>query len=130
MAAMLKRRLPILLLLALSGAGCATNKITNVTPRQVQRTPDNLYRIEARWDSNQRSIRKNTLQPRVIVDRDFHAMEPTPGTQNRWEALVPVPSDRRFVNYRFKFDYLYNAIPTPRPDSKISPTYQMEIIEP
>lgn len=127
---MLMRRLLILATLGVLVTGCTTNKITNVTPRQVYRTPDNIYRIEARWDSNQRSIRPDSLEPKVVVGRDFYSMELTPETRNRWEALVPVPADQRFVTYRFKFDYLYNAIPVPRPDSKASPTYQMEIIEP
>jgi len=48
---------------------------------------------------------------------------------NRWEALVPVPPDKKILNYSFKFDYLYNAIPEARADSKLSPPYQLEIIE-
>ncbi|RME95814.1 MAG: hypothetical protein D6766_02255 [Verrucomicrobia bacterium] len=109
--------------------GCISNRIVNLTPRQMPRSPDNLYRIEAAWESNEQALRPETLQGYVVVDRQFHPMERTPNTVNRWEALVPVPPDQRFLNYRFKFNYMINTIPVPRPDSKLSPVYQLEIID-
>jgi hypothetical protein len=50
-------------------------------------------------------------------------------TQNRWEAVVPVPAKQKFLNYRFKFDYQYDSIPIPRDNSKASPSYQMEVVD-
>ena len=109
--------------------GCTTNRITSITPRHAVRTPDNLYRIEARWDSNQRSIRNDSFQPYVVIGLDFHPMERTPNTVNRWETVIEVPPQQRLINYRFRFDYLYSAIPIPRADSKMSKTYQLTVIE-
>jgi hypothetical protein len=56
-------------------------------------------------------------------------MQRTALVSNRWEALVPAPADRRFVSYRFKFDYEYHSIPRPRRDSRLSPPYQLEIVD-
>ena len=114
----------------LVSAGCMTRRITNMTPRQATRTPDGLYRFEARWDSNQRAIREDSFTPHVVVGTEFHPMQRTLLTTNRWEAWVPIPADRKFVNYQFKFDYRYNSIPRPRPDSRTSSTYQLEVLEP
>ena len=115
--------LPLLL------CGCISNSVVNLTPRQAVRTPDNLYLVEARWKSNEQALRPDSLEPKVMIGRQFHPMDRTPNTENRWEALVPGPATGRFLNYRFKVDYLYNAIPIPRRDSKLSPTFQLEIID-
>ena len=109
--------------------GCITNRITNVTPAQAYRTPDDLYRIEARWDSNQRSVKEESLAPKVVVGHQMYPMRRTPDTPNRWEALVPVPAEQRFLNYRFKFDYLYQGMPEAKRDSKVSGSHQLEIIQ-
>lgn len=107
-----------------------TRRITNLTPRQVPRTADGLYLFEARWDSNQRAIRSDSFAPYVVLGTQFYPMQPTLLTSNRWEAWVPVPEDRQFVNYHFKFNYAYNSFPQPQPDSVNSGTYQMEVIQP
>jgi hypothetical protein len=119
-----------LIVLLLVGAGCMTRRITNLTPRQTTRAADGLYRFEVRWDSNQRAIREDSFKPYVVVEMGFHPMQRTLLTTNRWEALVPLPADRKFVNYHFKFDYQYNSFGKPRPDSRTSPTYQLEVLEP
>ena len=54
-------------------------------------------------------------------------MRKTSLMKNRWETLVPIPADKNVINYRFKFDFEYNAIPQPRPDSILSREYQLEI---
>lgn len=119
-----------LLALAVLVPGCmTTNSITNLTPRTLPRSADGLYPIEARWDSNQRSIREDSFTPYVLVGTDFYPMVRTPLTVNRWEALVPIPASQKFLTYRFKFDYLYNGIPARRPDSKLSQGYQIELTE-
>ena len=110
-------------------AGCTSNKISNMTPKVLHRTPDGLYTFEARWDTNQRAFLDDTMKPFVVVERDFHSMQRVALTTNRWEAVVPVPADKRFLNYRFKFDYLVNGFGKKHPDSRMSPTYQVEIVE-
>ena len=110
-------------------SGCTSNKISNMTPKVLRRTPDGLYNFEVRWDTNQRAFLDDSMKPFVVVDREFHPMQRVALTTNRWEAVVPVPADKRFLNYRFKFDYLVNGFGQKHPDSRMSPTYQVEIVE-
>jgi hypothetical protein len=107
-----------------------TRQITNMTPRQTTRTPDGLCLFEARWDSNQRAIREDSFTPHVVVGMQLYPMQRTLLTTNRWEAWVPLPDGQQFVNYHFKFDYQYNDFGGPRPDSRNSPTYQLEVLNP
>jgi len=109
--------------------GCLSTRITNLTPRQVVRPADGLVSFEARWDSNQRAIREDRFRPYVVVGRKV-PMQRTLLTSNRWEALVPVPPDRRFVNYHFKFDYEIQGFGKRHPDSRLSAGYLLEILEP
>lgn len=110
-------------------AGCTSTRITNLTPRQVVRPPDGVVAFEARWDSNQRAIREDSFKPYVVVGTERHAMQRTALTANRWEVLVPLPPDRRFVNYHFKFDYEVQGFGRRLPNSRLTPTYQLEILE-
>lgn len=114
---------------ALLFVGCATNTITNLTPGNAPRSTDSLYMIEARWDSSQRSVRNETLTPYVLIGTDLYPMERTLLTSNRWEAIVPISDEKRFVNYQFKFDYDYASVPFRRRDSKLSRPYQLEIVD-
>ncbi len=118
-----------LALLPLLFAGCTTNKITNLTPKIAPRNADGLYPVEARWDSNQRSVRPDTIKAQVVVGTDFYPLQRTPLTQNRWEGVVPLSPGQRFLTYHFKFNYLYDSIPIARPDSKLSQTYQLEVTD-
>jgi hypothetical protein len=43
--------------------------------------------------------------------------------------MVPVPASTNYVYYRYKFDYKYNRIPQPGESSRLSPTYQLEIVD-
>lgn len=117
-------------LIALAGllwAGCGTT-ITNLTPRQQPRTPDNLYPFEVAFDTDQGTVQKATLKPFVMIGTDLYPMQPVEKIQNRWEALVPIPRGTNLVYYRYKFDYRYNRIPTVSESSRLSPTYQMELV--
>lgn len=110
-------------------AGCTSSQISNMSPKVVRRNADGLYPIEARWDSNQQALRPDSMTPYVIVNTEFYPMQRTALTTNRWETLVPVPAGQRFLNYRFKFDYLYNGFGERRANSRLSPTYQLEIAD-
>jgi hypothetical protein len=123
----MKKKLPILLLFTLFFAGCSTT-VTNLTPPQAPRNARNLYPFEVALDTNQRSIKDNTIKAFVVIGGDIYPMEPTPLLTNRWETLVPIPEDQNFVYYKYKFDYLYKSIPRPKQDSKLSPPYKLEIV--
>jgi hypothetical protein len=118
----------LLPLIPLMFAGCST--ITNLTPSKQTRNESGLYPVEAAWDSRQQSIRPQSIKPSVMVGLESYPMQRTALMKNRWETLVPIPADKNVINYRFKFDYEYNAIPQPLPDSKLSREYKLEIIDP
>lgn len=128
---MMTRRLALVLSLVLLG-GCTTDSfyntaITNLTPGSLARNAEGLYLLEAHWRSNQQSIRQDSFKPQVKVGTEYFPMRRTPLLPDRWEALVPVAADQRYLHYQFKFDYLVNGIPVARPDSKLSGTYRLEV---
>lgn len=119
-----------LLLAPLLLAGCATpTNITNLTPRTAVRNANGLYPVEVEWKSRQQTMRRETIKPAVMIGNEFYPMRPAPLLKNRWETLIPLPVDQEYVHYRIKFDYDYNSIPVPRQDSKLSPPYQLRIVE-
>ena len=121
------KKLLLLSLAPLLFAGCST--ITNLTPSQQPRNASGLYSLEAAWDSRQQSIRDNSMKPSVMVGMEIYPMRKTSLMSNRWETLVPIPADKSVINYRFKFDFDYNAIPKPLPDSKLSREYNLQIVD-
>ncbi len=127
-----KALLPALAALLL--AGCASSaptrsSITNLTPPEISRNPENQYVVECVWSSNQQSIRKESFKAYVMIGLTFYEMRRIPMMKDRWEAIVPGPEGSDILNYRIKFDYLYNRIPEPRADSKLSQQYQLRIVD-
>ncbi len=125
---MMFRNMLVLLPLLAFGAGCSTT-LTNLTPKQQVRNANGLYPLEVAWDSRQGTVKQETIRGSVVVGLDIFPMKPTPMLKNRWEVLVPIPPDKTFINYRFKFDYDYRRIPEPRASSKLSTPYRLDIIE-
>ncbi len=122
-----KKFLPLLPLLLLTG--CAAT-FTRLTPLQQPRNANNLYPVEVIFSSPQQSLRWDSIKPFVLVNGELYPLRPVPFVQNRWEGLVQVPATASSVNYRFKFDYLYNNIGTePKPNSAFSPSYNLKIVE-
>jgi len=108
--------------------GCSTT-ISNLTPSQHPRNPNNLYPFEVSFDTNQKTVREHTLKPFVMVGTELYPMEPAPMLKNRWEAQVPIAASTNHVYYRYKFVYEYDRIPKPGESSRLSPTYQLEIVD-
>src|SRR6476661_3560415 len=91
-----------------------TTTLTNLTPRTLQRNANGLYPVEVMWDSRAADIKKDTIKGYVVVGENAYQLQRSPMLTNRWETLLPVPSDKGFINYRFKFDYMYLKIPAPQ----------------
>jgi hypothetical protein len=108
--------------------GCSTT-ITNLTPRQAPRNAKNLYPFEVSLDTTQQSVKDDTVKAYVLVGSDSFPMQRTPLLSNRWETLVPAPAGSNFIYYRYKFDYLYRGIPSPKPGSLLSPPYKLELLD-
>jgi hypothetical protein len=108
--------------------GCATT-ITNLTPSHVPRSPDNLYPFEVQLETSQATIKENSLQAFVLIGTEIYPMRPVQMLKNRWEASVPIPASTNYVYYRYKFDYNYDRIGSPGKSSRLSTTYQLEIVD-
>lgn len=121
------RTLLPLLVLPLLLAGCST--ITNLTPAKTGRNPAGLYPVEVSWQTRQQSLKLGTLKPQVMVGNELYLMQAVPIVSNRWETLIPIQPGMKGIQYRFKFDYEYNAVPAPRKDTKMSKEYKLEIID-
>lgn len=117
-----------LLLSSLLWTGCTTT-ITNLTPTTHKRNANGLYPFEVALDTREHSIRRDTLQPSVVIGDHLYPMQQTLMLKNRWETLVPVPANQEYVNYRFKFDYQSRSIPEPKPGSKMSRPFQLQILD-
>jgi hypothetical protein len=124
---MFKKSLP-LFTLSLLLAGCAT-QLTNLTPQQQVRNAENLYPVEASFNSTQQTVRWKSIQPKIVVGKEFYEMRPTPVLTNRWEGLVPVPPGTSIIHYRYKFDYEYNRMGNPGRNSALSPEYTLRILD-
>jgi hypothetical protein len=125
---MLKKILPILFL-PLVLAGCNAT-LTNLTPLQQTRNPNNLYPVEVALATRQQSLKWDSIKPQIMVGNELYPMRPTTLMTNRWEGLVPVPASARAVTYRYKFDFLYNTIGKSKPDSVLSKEYTLKVVEP
>ena len=68
-------------------------------------------------------------RPIVIFNNQAFPMRQTQLTEGRWETLVPIPDGTRVINYHFKFDYEYSAVMMRGADSKLSPPYQLRIVD-
>jgi len=116
--------LPILLLIS----GCSTT-FTNLTPQHQERNANNLYPVEVSMNSRQQTLRWESIRPQIVVGTEFYPMRPTKLMSNRWEGLVPVSAGTNIVHYRYKFDYDYNAMGSPRSDSSLSREYSLRILD-
>jgi hypothetical protein len=125
---MLKKFLPVLFLPLLL-AGCATH-LTNLTPQQQIRNANNLYPVEVALATRQQTLRWESIRPQIVVGTEFYPMRATLLMTNRWEGLVPVPPGTTSINYRYKFDYDYNAMGKPKSNSRLSSEYTLRIREP
>ena len=122
-----KKSLPLILLSVLL-VGCAT-QLTNLTPEQRKRNPDNQYLVEVAFNSRQQTIRWQSIRPRVAVGPDFYDMRPTPLMTNRWEGYIPVPRGTSLVKYRYKLEFQYNRMGKPGNDSALSSEYTLRITD-
>jgi len=124
---MWKKFLPVLSVLLLTG--CA-GMFTGLSPLQQSRNASNLYQVEVAFNSQQQSLRWETIQPYVLVNGELYPLRQVPLVKNRWEGFVPVPPGVSSVAYRFKFDYKFNNFGTPpQSSSAVSPIYKLNIVD-
>jgi hypothetical protein len=110
-------------------AGCSTT-FTNLSPQRQVRNPNNLYPVEVALATRQQSLRWDSIKASVVVGADSFPLRPTLLMTNRWEGLLPVPPGTKAVEYRYKFDFNYNAFGgPPKSDSAYSPKQTLQILD-
>jgi hypothetical protein len=124
---MFKKSLPLLFACVLL-AGCATH-FTNLTPLQQVRNPNNLYPVEVAFQTRQQTVRWQSIQPKIVVGKEFYDMRPTSFMTNRWEGLIPVPPGTSVVHYRYRFDFRYNRMGEQGKDNALSQEYTLRILD-
>jgi hypothetical protein len=122
---MTKTFLALSLSLAVLVSGCVANRVTNLTATEVPRSPNGMYRVEYQWDSNQQTVRPDTIKPTVLVGFNQYEMRPVMKMNNRWETWIPIPAGQNEISYRFKVDYQYTGFGAPRNASKLSQDYKL-----
>ena len=70
----------------------------------------------------------NCRPPRRLHRHPHQPFPQLPGPP-RWEALVPVAPGVSQVEYRYKLEWQYNAIPTPQNDSQLSKKQVLHILD-
>ncbi len=112
----------------LSGVGCKTAAITNLTPSQVPRNPDGEYRFEVAWERIQKNVRPQSVEPNLVVGMEVYPMTESPVATNRWEANVILPESVESVTYFYKFNYEYTGIFDVKPSNTRSAEYRLKIL--
>ena len=103
---------------------------TRLTPLQQTRNANNLYPVEVAFNSQQQSLRWESIQPYVLVNGELYPLRQVPLVKNRWEGFVQVPPGVSSVAYRFIFDYKFNNFGTPpQSSSAVSPIYKLNIVD-
>ena len=110
--------------------GCTSTSITNLTPTQYSRNDTGIYPVEVELTSQQQTLLHQSISPTVIVGGNSYPMRRTLKTNYRWEGAIPISRNQTGVTYHFKFDYSYNRFGTPGRDSKLSPSYELQINNP
>src|SRR5882672_3192647 len=85
---MLKKFL-LILLVPLMFAGC-TGTFTNLSARQQPRNANNLYSVGVAFQTRQKSLRWESVEPFVVVGGESYPLRKTPIAENRWEGLIPI----------------------------------------
>lgn len=109
--------------------GCAETVITNLTPSQYKRNETGVYAVEVELTSSQQTLQHHSIDASIIVGTNSYPMRRTLKTNYRWEGTLPVPRTQGSITYHFKFDYGFNRFGVAGRDSKLSPSYELKVVE-
>ncbi|MEY4692690.1 MAG: hypothetical protein RIT19_3015 [Verrucomicrobiota bacterium] len=114
-------------LLAVLGLGCASSQNTNLTPRSAAPTPEATYLFETTFRTHRRGVQPENVKAWVVMGLNLYPMQPVPNTENRFEALLPLPTDRPVLRYRYKFEFTYPGVLDNKANSTMSPEYELQV---
>jgi hypothetical protein len=117
-------------LLAAVGAGCAGSRNTNLTPRTLPATPESSYLFETTFDSRRRGVDPASAKAWVMLGQELYPMQRVPNTENRFEALVPLPPGQTYWPYKYKFEYEYPSTLSRERNSTWSQEYRLVVPHP
>ena len=100
------------------------------------------FKADVRQSQRVRHSRAPTFRPDSAVC-DSRPRGTNPGTSSqmrrgaspvetplhRWETVVPISADKNYITYKFKVDYLTRAFGKPEKDSRLSPSYRLDITD-
>lgn len=114
-------------LLALLGLGCTSSRNTNLTPRSPEASAESTYLFETTFGTQRRGVTPEKVKAWVVIGLNLYPMQPVPNTVNRFEALLPLPTDREVLRYRYKFEFLYPGVLDNKINSTMSPEYELQV---
>jgi hypothetical protein len=114
-------------LLAALGLGCAGSRNTNLTPRSPAPSTDATYLFETTFRTHRRGVQPEHVKAWVVVGLNLYPMQAVPNTENRFEALLPLPTDRSVLRYRYKFEFTYPGVLDNKINSTMSPEYELQL---
>ena len=114
-------------LLAALGLGCASSQNTNLTSRSAAPSPEANYLFETTFRTHRRGVQPENVKAWVVVGLNLYPMQPVPNTENRFEALLPLPTDRSVLRYRYKFQFTYPGVLDNKINSTMSPEYELQV---
>lgn len=123
----MKKWLVLLLPIPMLLAGCRST-FTNLTPQRQFRSTNHLYQVEVAFDSRNQTIRWNSIRPEIVAGTQSYPMHLTQLMTNRWEGVIPVPPGMNEIQYRYRFEYDYNAFGKPRTTTELSPEYSIRVL--
>jgi hypothetical protein len=114
-------------LLATLGLGCASSQNTNLTSRSPAPSPEANYLFETTFRTHRRGVQPENVKAWVVMGLSLYPMQPVPNTENRFEALLPLPTDRSVLRYRYKFQFTYPGVLDNNINSTMSPEYELQV---
>jgi hypothetical protein len=96
-------------------AGCATVKLTNLTPTSLPENPSQIYTFTLRIKTNSSTVDAASVAPHIVIDGQNFPMKPSPLGQGIYEFEYQMPPGRDQMAYYFLVDYAVegNGITTP-----------------
>ena len=110
-----------------TGLGCTSSQNTNLTPRSATPSPEANYLFETTFRTHRRGVQPENVKAWVVMGLNLYPMQPVPNTENRFEALLPLPTDRSVLRYRYKFQFTYPGVLDNNINSTMSPEYELQV---
>jgi len=86
-------------------AGCATVKLTNLTPTSLPENPSQIYTFTVRIKANTNTVDAASIAPHIVIDGQNFPMKPSPLGQGIYEFEYQLPPGRDEMAYYYLVDY-------------------------